>query len=448
MAKLVSATTLLSKHVRRGDHVLLVNPPVEETRYSWLRWNQPLDLLRLATRLRKTVRCQVSLLDCMKPDKTGDVPVEWLPRDRRYTTVGGERYPMRRYGQPHSTLKERLEKNAFGDKRPTQVWITSLCSYWFESVAEMCRVARDSLPGAQIVLLGSYARLMPKHASESCAADLIINKFSTIDEPSSLELYGRDMPPFVAVGLEADAMFADVTAAVERGVTDVAFFVDDLCQDGGEPLAECVARTEDLHRHLRYHAICGVDPVKISPQIAKVLGKKKFAEVHLEEADCDDGCLDSEAYATATHYLAEAGLPSGGDRLSGFVWIGRPREELDDLIRRFLHVLQSCGNLILKPFTPTPGGPEYHAHAAYLDNISHRYWSPHFFPFAELNKIGRDEYHDLYRLAAFLNEKVRARSFDMLDGTLGAQMLRDSLRREVWKLEPSPLRVVDQSADL
>lgn len=65
-----------------------------------------------------------------------------------------------------------------------------------------------------------------------------------------------------------------------------------------------------------------------------------------------------------------------------------------------------------------------------------------------MNKIGRDEYHDLYRLAAFLNEKVRNRSFDMLNGTLGAQMLRDSLRREVWKLEPSPLRVVDQSADL
>ena len=46
-------------------------------------------------------------------------------------------------------------------------------------------------------------------------------------------------------------------------------------------------------------------------------------------------------------------------------------------------------------------------------------------------------------LAALLNEKIRDGSFDFLKGTLGAQMLRESLRKEVWKLEPSPLRVVD-----
>jgi hypothetical protein len=83
------------------------------------------------------------------------------------------------------------------------------------------------------------------------------------------------------------------------------------------------------------------------------------------------------------------------------------------------------------------------AHAEYLDAIAYPDWSPHFFPFAELNGITREEYHDLYRMAAFLNEKVRDRSFDFLSGTLGAQMLRDSLRREVWNLGPSPLRVVD-----
>jgi hypothetical protein len=46
-------------------------------------------------------------------------------------------------------------------------------------------------------------------------------------------------------------------------------------------------------------------------------------------------------------------------------------------------------------------------------------------------------------MAAFLNEKVRDQSFDFLQGTLGADMLRESLRKEVWNLEPSPLRLVD-----
>ena len=99
--------------------------------------------------------------------------------------------------------------------------------------------------------------------------------------------------------------------------------------------------------------------------------------------------------------------------------------------------------LILKPFGPTPGSAEHQKHEAYLSKLPHRDWSPHFFPFAELNGISRREYHDLYRMAAFLNEKVRDGAFDFLQGTLGAQMLRESLRREVWKLDPSPLRVVN-----
>src|SRR5436305_13370700 len=100
MAKIVTARALLSKHVRFKDRILLVNPPVEETRYSWVRWNQPLDLLKLGAFLRSEVGCAVELLDCMKPNAKGDVREEWLPRDRRYRTVKDERYPMRRFGEP------------------------------------------------------------------------------------------------------------------------------------------------------------------------------------------------------------------------------------------------------------------------------------------------------------------------------------------------------------
>src|SRR5439155_27349632 len=104
MAKIITAKFLLSKHVTRGDRVLLLNPPVEETRYSWLRWNQPLDLLKLASRLRSQVECGVKLLDCMKPDENGEVKEDWLPRDRRYYNVKGERYPMRRFGMSYGGI--------------------------------------------------------------------------------------------------------------------------------------------------------------------------------------------------------------------------------------------------------------------------------------------------------------------------------------------------------
>lgn len=445
MAKTVTAKALLAKQVTRRDHVLLVNPPVEETRYHWLRWNQPLDLLKVASRLRSQVGCGVSLLDCMKPDEAGKVPEDPLPRDRRYYTVRGERYPMRRYGTPYGEVKRILaaRHRCEGGVRPTQVWVTSLCSYWCESVAEVCRIVRQSLPGAAIVLLGQYPRLLPDHAATACAADYLVKQpIDVSGEPAALDLYGDQPPPFAALQLDPAVAVAEAEAAVERGVQHFTFFEEDVFRDGGGPLTEIFEKTKGLHRHLRYHFICGLDPAKVTPAIARVLADRQVAEAHFEEAEAGAG-LDVEAYRRARAYLREAGLVDADNRLGGFVWIGRPGDRLEEIVRRSFDVLNCLEGLILKPFTPTPGTPAHRDNEAYLAARPQREWSPHFFPFAELNGIARGEYHDLYRMAAFLNEKIRDGSFDFLRGTLGAQFLRESLRREVWKLEPSPLRVID-----
>lgn len=444
MAKIITGQALISKHVSPKDHVLLVNPPVEETRYSWLRWNQPLDLLKLGAHLKAQVKCRVQLLDCLRPKADGQFRQEWLPRDRRYHSVQGHRYPMRRFGEPATRITERFGgTRQNGTETPTQVWITSLCSYWFQGVAEACRVVHQSLPDAQIVLLGQYPRFMAKHAAEFSAAHFVVSKPLNLDhEPGDLSLYGKEKPLFVAVQLHPDSAVAAIGAGVEQGIVDVAFFADDVCQEDGQPLAEIVEKTQDLHRHLRYHVICGLSPSGVTPAVAQTLANKRFVELHFEEADVG-ASLDLAAYRTACAYLREAGMSVPGDRTSGFVWSGQPGDNLEQLVLRSFQVLEHLGSLILKPFTPTPGGSEHREHEKYLATIPHPEWSPHFFPFAELNKITRDEYHDLYRMAAFLNEKVRDRSFDFLNGTLGSQMLRDSLRREVWKLEPSPLRIID-----
>src|SRR5271166_3095718 len=138
MAKIISADTLIASHLKKQDRVLLINPPVVQTRYSWVRWNQPLDLLKLASYLRTNLGCEIHLLDYMKPDKKGEVPQEWLPKASRYVLMGDEKYPMRRFGRSHRVLKDWLAMSRAKAKGglPTQVWITSLCSYWFESISE------------------------------------------------------------------------------------------------------------------------------------------------------------------------------------------------------------------------------------------------------------------------------------------------------------------------
>jgi hypothetical protein len=153
--------------------------------------------------------------------------------------------------------------------------------------------------------------------------------------------------------------------------------------------------------------------------------------------------LTVEVYRRAIAYLREAGTKIPAKPVSGFVWIGRPEEHLDTIIARSFKVLELLGSFIFKPFSPIPNSVEHHRYADYLKAIPHQDWSPHVFPFAELNDISRAEYNDLYRMAAFLNDRVRGEAFNFLQGTMGSKLLKESLKREVWNLEPSPLRLVD-----
>jgi hypothetical protein len=444
MPRAITANTLLNSYVSPSDCVLLVNPPVEEARYAWLRWNQPLDLLKIGAYLKQCIGCDVELLDFMKPDAKGKVVTQRLPGARQNRIVGGERYPMWRYGLPYNELtKWAVKRRAVGSKIPTQIWITSLCSYWFQSVAQVCREARQALPDAQIVLIGNYAQLMPHHAADTCPADLLVTTpFDIADIPSSLDLYHDGLPPFAALRLQPKTAVMEIKTAVTRAIHDVAFFEEDICIDDGEPLREIVCDTEQCHPYLKFHIICGLDPRQVTSKLAKLLAKKCFANLHFEEAS-NEGQLDSEAYDRAVAYLREAGAPIPSRLVSGFVWIGRPRENLEAIIARSFKVLELLGGFILKPFSPTPGSEEHLCYADYLEAIPHQDWSPHVFPFAELNGISRAEYNDLYRMAAFLNDRVRGQAFDFLKGTLGLTFLRESLRREVWTLEPSSLSVAD-----
>ncbi len=443
MAKIITASTLMSRRVTARDRILLLNPPVEDTRYNWVRWNQPLDLLKIASRLRSRVRCAVELVDCMKPDPNGKVQVDSLPRDRRTRDIKGDLYPMRRFGMPYSHLAKQLALKAVEKKRPTQVWITSLCSYWFDSVAEVCRIVRQALPDAKIILIGQYGRLLPKDASQHCVADYVVSKPADLSsEPAAFDLYGSEPPPFLALQLNPKVAVEEVNAAVNLGTMNFTFFEEQLLRDEGEPLLEILAKTRGRHPRLRYHLICGLEPRQVTPAVAAALADPQVAEAHFEEAEVGRD-FDGEAYRKVRACLREVGVAEDDNRFSGFVWIGRPGDQLENLVLRSFQVLDALRGLILKPFTPTPGSLEQRAHEKYLTGIPHREWSPHFFPFAELNGITRKEYHDLYRMAAFLNEKIRDQAFDFLKGTLGAEMLRTSLERKVWTLGPSPLRIID-----
>ena len=355
---------------------------------------------------------------------------------------------MWRFGKPYEALNAWLVKRRAGNTRgdPTQVWITSLCSYWYESIHQLCTKLRLWLPDATLALMGNYPRLMPNNAVDFCDADLIVRTpLKHADKGSSLKLYGTKKPPFISVTLNPATAIRAIKEAIELQVYRVAVFdtEDDICRDRGEQLREIVESTKHLHHHLRFYAVSGLHPERVTPDLAKMFAEKRFAELYFEQSE-EKLELNESAYDQCRAYLLEAGINlSNGNKTCGFVWIGRPGETLHGIVRRSFIVLSTFGSVILKPYTAVPGTELYEQHKDYLDNIPCPNLSPHRFPFAEYNKITRNEYHDLYRMAAFLNEKVRDRSFDFLNGGMGPELLRNSLRREVWNLEASPLSIID-----
>ena len=123
MTKSVTGHELL-KQVQIGDRILLVNPPVFETRYNWLRWNQPLDLLRIGAYLKSSKKCDVELFDFMLPNNKGHVQKKGLSGQERYRKVGdgdfAYTYPMWRFGKPLDALNDwlvqRRADNVQGDQ--------------------------------------------------------------------------------------------------------------------------------------------------------------------------------------------------------------------------------------------------------------------------------------------------------------------------------------------
>src|SRR5438552_12727367 len=114
--------------------VLLVNPPVQEKRYHWLRWNQPLELLRLSAWIKDRVRsADVRLYDFMLPDPKGDVPRHKVKET--WAVPGAE--ALWHFGQPFEAFDAYLDELVKKGWVPQLVVVSSLTSYWHVAIEKL-----------------------------------------------------------------------------------------------------------------------------------------------------------------------------------------------------------------------------------------------------------------------------------------------------------------------
>ena len=420
------------------NRVLLINPPVIDSRYPWVKWNQPLDLLKLGTALKNDDR-DVKLFDFMLPSPKGRV-------GRRQSKIEDSLPPGEptrwHFGQSWEMFDSYLEKLSRSNWIPDSVWITTLTSFWWQAVPLVADRVKNRLKRPTIVLWGNYPRLETQHAVQFCPnVDIIVkDRLDLTSYPADFSLYEDQNPKFYALDLRSPGPLDEIVSALDCDISHFCFFNDNLFEDFDTCLKPFLEKVVSQKWNIRFHGICGVQTQDFPLDHAQLLADAHFSDLHFEPALNADGTVDEPLYQAVMQACEQAGLvsrrglgwESRNHYISGFLWIGRPNDNLDKLVWNALKLVQLVGMVIPKPYSPTPGSDDYALLDSRVKWIEPQDISPHRLPFAGLNGIERNDYEDLYRMTAFLNRKVRAHTFDFLGDTYLAKVIRESLAGRRW----------------
>lgn len=443
--------------------VLLINPPVQERRYHWIRWNQPLELLRLSTWLKKKwPKVDVRLDDFLFPDQDGNVPKHKV---KETWTGSPDDDQLWHFGQTFDAFGDRLTSMLQRDKWiPDMIVITSLTSYWHVSIEKLLnkicmRLGRQLRKKMKIVLYGNYPRLEPDHASNQPDADAALTRtVGTSGCAPDFELYlaSHQRPPnFYALDIEDPAVPDHIESCINmqasfnkgRGarppMVTLAFFNDDIC--GPKSHIESVAQVAlSRPRTVFVEGIAGVQPSSLTPERLQHLKLAGTRSLFVEHARLPGGGLDVTAYEALRAFLLEESHNKKSGRsttawldgaVTGFVNIGLPDDCMDDLVRSTLTLNSYFKSIILKP----------HGYSPSIDKAStaerSRRWkagphqgSPQWFPYVgHGSSLSHQDYENLLRWQNVMNKKVKGTTFDFLDEGTVARMVRETLVAESWK---------------
>jgi len=196
-AQILSAQEALNQTQGR---VLLINPPVIDRRYPWVRWNQPLDLLKLGSVLSKTHGCEVKLFDFMLPTPKGVVPRRQSPIESNLPSDAPTRW---QYGRSWREFDAYLDDLTGSKWIPDNVWVTTLTSFWWQTVPLVANRVKNKLKRPKVVLYGNYPVLETPHAAQFCPnVDIVVKEHADLTcWPADFSLYKGHKPRFYALDL-------------------------------------------------------------------------------------------------------------------------------------------------------------------------------------------------------------------------------------------------------
>lgn len=156
---------------------LLINPSYYEFGDYGYHEMPPMGLLKIARYLKNSA-VNLQYLDCSLPMRLTDTGINLKEHYKsapfvRMVKCGnfkneGIMKPQKYYGLPHSQIRQAIR-----EAKPTEIWLTSGLTYYWEAMRDIARICKDEYPKVPLLVGGIYPTLYPDHADKELGADYI-----------------------------------------------------------------------------------------------------------------------------------------------------------------------------------------------------------------------------------------------------------------------------------
>jgi hypothetical protein len=393
----------------RRPRVLLVNPAIHDfAAYDF--WLRPYGLLSVAGELRGQADFLCfDYLNRRHPFLFGrrELQSDRWRRGRFYSERIDRpaclhdipRY-FQRFGLPRDLFCRFLH-----EQRPCDyVWIETVMTYWYPSVAEVIEDVRAVWPQTKIVLGGNYVTLCADHARrldadlQVAGTDLqplwdFLGVSPETGQPALWEVYGDtdvgvlklgEGCPFRCTYCSVPTVYGDFKARslersraeldllIAQGVRNVAFYDDALLFDSEVVLVPFLQELVRRGAPVNLHTPNALNARFLTRDLADLMVRAGFKTFFLgfesrsrHWQQNTGGKVYSEEFAEAVSHLIAAGAEPA--EITAYQILGHPQSDLQELedSMHFVHSLGVRG--MLADFSPIPGTPDGEACGRWVD---------------------------------------------------------------------------------
>ncbi|MFH1593558.1 MAG: B12-binding domain-containing radical SAM protein [Candidatus Omnitrophota bacterium] len=366
---------------------LLINPWI----YDFAAYDfgiKPLGLLRIASRLRQN--SAVSFVDCLSGCARSKMPSGFskLKKVRVETpsVLGQIKRPYFRYGISIDNFKNRLSCV----NRPSQIYITSGMTYWYQGVKLAIRILRELFPGVPITLGGIYATLCFEHATLFSGADEVhrgdyltgdlegeFPAYDLLEERDVLPIRTSKGCPFrcsycASAVLNGEFAQRDPVGVFEElmycrkefGTRTFVFYDDALFHEAHTGIKKLLRIIEASGERFNFYTPNGLHARFIDEEIAHLLRRTGFSDLRLSLETSDEKIqeatgskVDNSDIERSIILLKEAGFEKKD--IGVYILTGAPWISIDATKEDILYVNSLGAKAVLASYSPIPLTRDY-----------------------------------------------------------------------------------------